>query len=117
MRRRVARPGISYPIGSPVEDVVRVRSSPRAPCLHSSSRHQDRHLGASKQGGPAPAARPPARGGGGRTMPTPKEAVTAALNRAKADLEEALFVLEALSPLDPDSINCTAHALNNYLTV
>ena len=50
-------------------------------------------------------------------MPTPKEAVTDALNRAKADLDEALFVLEALSPLDPDSINCTAHALNNYLTV
>src|SRR5512146_2770519 len=49
-------------------------------------------------------------------MVTPKEAVAAAINRAKGDLDEALFVLEALSALDPDNINCTAHALNNYLT-
>jgi signal transduction histidine kinase len=50
-------------------------------------------------------------------MTTPKEAVAAALARAKAELEQALTDLEALPAFDPKVVGFAAHALNNYLVV
>ena len=50
-------------------------------------------------------------------MTTPKESVTAALARAKAELDQALADLEALPAFDPGVVGFAAHALNNYLAV
>src|SRR5262249_20584346 len=44
-------------------------------------------------------------GGGRPQMTTPKEAVTAALARAKSELEQALTHLEALPAFDPGVVN------------
>jgi len=48
---------------------------------------------------------------------TSKDRVSAALTRARADLDQALTDLETLSVLDPSTVAFAAHALNNYLTV
>jgi len=50
-------------------------------------------------------------------MIDPKEQTFNALNKAKADLDEALDSLERLPVLDPGKVGFTAHALNNYLSV
>src|SRR5436305_1147609 len=50
-------------------------------------------------------------------MITPKEAVAAALARAKSELEQALTDLEALPAFDPGVVGFATHALNNYLAV
>lgn len=46
-----------------------------------------------------------------------KEQATAAILRAKAELEQAICELEKLPAFDPGAVYFTAHALNNYLTV
>ncbi len=45
------------------------------------------------------------------------ENVAAAIQRAQAELEQALLELEKAPVLDPGSIAFTAHTLNNYLAV
>jgi signal transduction histidine kinase len=46
-----------------------------------------------------------------------KEQVSAAISRAKADLEQALGTLEKIPSFDAASVAFAAHALNNFLTV
>jgi len=46
-----------------------------------------------------------------------KEQIALSINRAKADLEEALSQLDRVSIFDASSVSFHAHALNNYLTV
>jgi two-component system, sensor histidine kinase LadS len=46
-----------------------------------------------------------------------KELVTAALVKARAELDTALFELEKLPAVGPDTVLFAAHALNNFLTV
>ena len=46
-----------------------------------------------------------------------KEQVSAAISRAKANLEQALGTLEKIPSFDAASVTFAAHALNNFLTV
>jgi signal transduction histidine kinase len=46
-----------------------------------------------------------------------KEQVSAAISRAKADLEQALGTLEKIPSFDAASVAFAAHALNNFLSV
>ena len=46
-----------------------------------------------------------------------KEQVSAAISRAKADLDQALGTLEKIPSFDAASVAFAAHALNNFLTV
>ena len=46
-----------------------------------------------------------------------KEHVTASIVQAREHLEHALAALERLPALDPSTVACAAHALNNYLTL
>ena len=46
-----------------------------------------------------------------------KEQVSAAISRAKADLEQALGTLEKIPSFDASSVAMAAHALNNFLSV
>jgi len=46
-----------------------------------------------------------------------KEQVSAAISRAKADLEQALGDLEKIPSFDANSVAFAAHALNNFLSV
>jgi signal transduction histidine kinase len=46
-----------------------------------------------------------------------KEQATAAILRARSELEQALLELEKMPALDPKRVAFSAHALNNYLTV
>ncbi len=46
-----------------------------------------------------------------------KEQATAAIMRARSELEQALLELEKMPALDPKRVAFSAHALNNYLTV
>ena len=46
-----------------------------------------------------------------------KEQVSAAISRAKADLDKALGTLEKIPSFDAASVAYAAHALNNFLTV
>jgi signal transduction histidine kinase len=55
--------------------------------------------------------------GGGLKVSEVKEQVSAAISRAKADLEQALGTLEKIPSFDPASVAFAAHALNNFLTV
>ncbi len=50
-------------------------------------------------------------------MPVPKEQITSAIVRARAELDEALYELEKLPAVSQSSVNFAAHALNNFLTV
>jgi len=46
-----------------------------------------------------------------------KDLISAAISRAKADLEQALGDLEKIPSFDPSSVAFAAHALNNFLSV
>jgi len=46
-----------------------------------------------------------------------KEQVSAAISRAKVDLEQALGTLEKIPSFDASSVALAAHALNNFLSV
>lgn len=46
-----------------------------------------------------------------------KEQAAAAILRAKAELEQALYELEKIPGFDPGTVAYSAHVLNNYLTV
>jgi signal transduction histidine kinase len=50
-------------------------------------------------------------------MKETKERITVAIDRARTDLEDALYELEKLPTVSDDSIGFAAHALTNYLTV
>ncbi len=50
-------------------------------------------------------------------MTEPKEQITAAIFRARAELEEVVSELENLPSVSKSSISFSAHALNNFLTV
>ena len=50
-------------------------------------------------------------------MKETKERISAAIDRAKADLEDALYELEKLPTVSEDAVSYAAHALNNFLTV
>ena len=50
-------------------------------------------------------------------MSEAKDMVSAAISRAKADLERALGDLEKIPSFDPTSVAFSAHALNNFLSV
>jgi len=53
----------------------------------------------------------------GHRMTDMKEKVAESIQRAKADLEQALSDLEGLPAFDPDTFAYAAHALGNYLNV
>ncbi len=53
----------------------------------------------------------------GRRMTKMKEQVAESIQKAKADLEQALSDLERLPAFDPDTFTYAAHALGNYLNV
>jgi len=46
-----------------------------------------------------------------------KEHVAASIVQVREHLEHALAALERLPALDPSTVACAAHALNNYLTL
>jgi len=46
-----------------------------------------------------------------------KEEATAAILRARVELEQALRELEKMPAFDPGVVAFSAHALNNYLSV
>ena len=50
-------------------------------------------------------------------MSEAKDMVSAAISRAKADLDRALGDLEKIPSFDPSSVAFSAHALNNFLSV
>jgi signal transduction histidine kinase len=50
-------------------------------------------------------------------MTPPKEKVAAAIDRARAELDQALADLEQVPAFDPGIVGSATHALNNYLTV
>ena len=52
-----------------------------------------------------------------KTPTEPKEQITAAIFRARAELEEVVSELENLPSVSKSSISFSAHALNNFLTV
>ena len=53
----------------------------------------------------------------GGARPEPKEQTVAAIVKARAELEDALFELEKLPAISQSSVFFAAHALNNFLTV
>lgn len=50
-------------------------------------------------------------------MKETKERIATAIDRARTDLEDALYELEKLPIVSEDGVSFAAHALNNYLTV